>query len=263
MDSPYFCIEMIIQTIEPDKRIGLIVKNILVYQDDKPGETKLSFFADGYPGIVFQQTETGMRAEPQDKLMPSVFVYGQTIRPVELIMQGRYEMIAFQLYPFVLKSFYNLDAGTLNDSCYDVSEAGSGDVLLRDLLFAAGREERIAVMTEYLYGLFEERRSELDLTIREAIQIFLDSKGQVLVKDIFAKLHLTQRTFERRFLKEVGISAKQFCQIVQFQQSFQQLTSKEYTKLTDVVFSNGYADQSHFIRVFKAFTGTTPRKFSL
>jgi AraC-like DNA-binding protein len=29
-----------------------------------------------------------------------------------------------------------------------------------------------------------------------------------------------------------------------------------------VVYQNGYADQSHFIRVFKSFTGKTPGQFT-
>jgi len=74
-------------------------------------------------------------------------------------------------------------------------------------------------------------------------------------------LHLNERTFERRFVAAVGISAKQFSRIIQFQQSLEQLTVKDYTKLSDIVYSNGFADQSHFIRVFKAFTGKSPKKF--
>jgi len=50
--------------------------------------------------------------------------------------------------------------------------------------------------------------------------------------------------------------------IIQFQNSLTQLTIKDYTILTDVVYNNGYADQSHFIRVFKSFTGKTPKNFA-
>jgi len=124
-------------------------------------------------------------------------------------------------------------------------------------------QNQIKIISDYFYNLFEEKKSTLDFTVRKAIQIIIDNKGQILVKDIFEYLHVTERTFERRFLKEVGIPAKQFCQVVQFQQSFEQLTSKEYSKLTDIVYNNGYADQSHFIRVFKAYTGSTPKKFNV
>jgi len=178
-------------------------------------------------------------------------------------MQGSYKLIAFQLYPFVLKSFFNIQAETLNDNCYDVCEAKDGDKIINALVNKNDIQKQIEIITKYLYDLFEEKKSALDLTVRKAIQIILDNGGQVLVKDLFEKLHVTERTFERRFLNEVGILPKQFCQVVQFQQSLEQLRSKEYSRLTDIVYNNGYADQSHFIRVFKAYTGITPKKFDL
>jgi len=253
---------MITQTFEPDKKIALIVKNILVFEENTNEETVLPFFADGYPGIIFQQTEGGMLVQPQNKIMPELFIYGQTIKPVELILHGNYKLLIFQLYPFVLKSFYDLNAEALNDTCYDISTATYGDEVLDSLIHTTNLQEKIKILTDYLFDLFEEKKSALDLTVRKAIQIILDNKGQIFVKDIFEQLHVTERTFERRFLKEVGMSAKQFCQVVQFQQSFEQLTAKEYSRLTDIVYNNGFADQSHFIRVFKSYTGSTPKKFT-
>jgi len=253
---------MITQTFEPDKKIALIVKNILVFEENTNEETVLPFFADGYPGIIFQQTEGGMLVQPQNKIMPELFIYGQTIKPVELILHGNYKLLIFQLYPFVLKSFYDLNAEALNDTCYDISTATYGDEVLDSLIHTTNLQEKIKILTDYLFDLFEEKKSALDLTVRKAIQIILDNKGQIFVKDIFEQLHVTERTFERRFLKEVGMSAKQFCQVVQFQQSFEQLTAKEYSRLTDIVYNNGFADQSHFIRVFKSYTCSTPKKFT-
>ena len=81
------------------------------------------------------------------------------------------------------------------------------------------------------------------------------------MKKYQSELKLNERTLERRFLNEVGLSPKQFSKIIQFQLSLEQLTLKDFTKLTDIVYENGFADQSHFIKVFKAFTGKTPKTF--
>lgn len=109
--------------------------------------------------------------------------------------------------------------------------------------------------------LFKNKQEQLDLTIALAIQKIINKKGKLLIRDLYDELHLTERTFERRFFNSVGITAKQFSKIIQFQQSLEQLLVKDYTKLTDVVYANGFADQSHFIKVFKAFTGKTPFAF--
>ena len=117
-------------------------------------------------------------------------------------------------------------------------------------------------MTNFLFDIFQAKKETLDFTIRHAILLILDKQGQISSMQLCQNLHITERTLERRFLSQVGISPKQFSQIIQFQQSLEQLTLKEFANLTEIVYTNGFADQSHFIRVFKAFTGKTPKKFA-
>jgi AraC-like DNA-binding protein len=194
--------------------------------------------------------------------MPLLFLYGQTIKPIELHIQGSYTLIIFQLYPFVLKSFFNVTAKDINDNCYDLQQLPNMANQIRQLLQSKKIENRIENMTNFLFDMFKEKKETLDFTIRNAILLILDKKGQTSNLQLCQNLHITERTLERRFLSQVGISPKQFSQIIQFQQSFEQLTLKEFTNLTEIVYTHGFADQSHFIRVFKAFTGKTPKKFA-
>ena len=93
--------------------------------------------------------------------------------------------------------------------------------------------------------------------------MIISSKGQEDINTISKKFNASKRTLERRFFSETGLSPKQFAKIIQFSSSMDQLTTKDFSKLTDIVYENGYADQSHFIRVFKSFTGKTPKAFKV
>lgn len=246
----------------PDKHISLFVKSILAFEEtESTSRSVLPFFADGCPGLMFQQTENGLWVQPHNKKMPASFLYGQTIKPIELHMGGNYAFIVFQLYPFVLKTFFNITAKDINDDCYNLQQVKGWETIEVLLLKESHVETQIEIISNFLLNIFTLKKEELDLTIRQSLQIIFESKAQVNIKQLCAELNITTRTFERRFLNEVGITAKQFLQITKFQQSFEQLTLKEFTKLTDVVYNNGFSDQSHFIRVFKAFTGTTPKSF--
>ena len=253
------------QTIIPDKSISLFVKSILVFEEhDKKQKTILPFFADGYPGLIFQETTNGLLVNPHSKLMPVLFLYGQTIQPIELVMTGAYKLILFQLYPFVLKSFFNVVPKDLNDNCYDLEQidATIGMNTIHQLQQTKKFNERVKIITAFLNSLFKNKQEELDLTIALAIKIIINKKGQLVIGELYDELHLTERTFERRFFTAVGVTAKQFAKIIQFQQSLEQITVKDYSKLSDIVYANGFADQSHFIKVFKAFTGKTPLAFT-
>ena len=251
------------KTINPNNSISQFVKNILVFEEQVDNQnTVLPFFADGYPGLIFQEAENGLVVSPHNKKMPFLFLYGQTIKPIELHFKGSYKLIIFQLFPFVLKSFFNITARDINDGCYDLTELPSGAKMGQLLIKNKDFGKRIDAITNFLFDIFQIKKEKLDLTIKQAIQLILNYKGKMAILEICKTLNITQRTFERRFLKEIGILPKQFSQIIQFQQSLEQLTLKDYTKLTDIVYANGFSDQSHFIKVFKAFTGKTPKNFT-
>jgi AraC-like DNA-binding protein len=236
----------------------------MTFEEPEPKQkTVLPFFADGYPGLMFQETENGLLVKPLNKLMPSLFLYGQTIQPIQLEMKGTYKLIVFQLYPFVLKSFFKVVPKQLNDNCYDLSqlENNIGITTNEKLSKINSLTKRTDIITKFLHSIFQEKIKQLDFTISKAIQYIISKRGRLIIGDLYEELHLTERTFERRFLNAVGVTAKQFAKIIQFQQSFERITVKDYSKLTDIAFANGFADQSHFIKVFKAFTGKTPLAF--
>lgn len=252
------------KSILPAKSISLFVKNILVFEEsDNRQKTVLPFFADGYPGLMFQQTRNGLLVNPHNKAMPVFFLYGQTIKPIELVIDGSYQLIVFQLYPFVLKSFFKVNPKDLNDNCYNLEQLQNKQVIetISELQSNCDTDNRIDTITSFLYSNFQLKKEALDFTVRQAIQWILDHKGQSGINELTKELNITERTLERRFTNEVGILPKQFSKIIQFALSLEQLTVKDYSKLMDIVYGNGFADQSHFIKVFKAFTGKTPKKF--
>lgn len=251
------------QSIVPDPSVSLFVKNIWVFESEEKGSTtNLPFFADGFPGLMFQQTENGLIVKPHNKKMPEIFLYGQTINPIVLEISGTYLIVIFQLFPFVLRNFFDVLPQSINDNCYYLDNTdGTISKLKQQLISCTTVNEKIDIISNLLLHYFETKRQNLDFEIRNAIAAIMTTKGQENIGAIVAKQNLNLRTFERRFLKETGLPPKQFAKIIQFQASLEQLSVKDYTKLTDIVYANGFSDQSHFIKVFKAFTGKTPKKF--
>ncbi len=226
-------------------------------------KTKLPFFADGFPGLMYHITPNGLYVNPHKKLMPQLFIYGQTIEPIEIEIYGSYQMIVFQLYPFTLKTLFKIDPKSINDNCYDLSVEGTQlqDNVLSELLLKNDLSSRINLLASYIENLIDVKRRRFDNAIYAAIKKILVAKGKCNLTETAKEVHLTKRTFERRFLSETGLLPKQFAKIIQFQNSLTQLSVNDFTHLTDVVYQNGFSDQSHFIRVFKSFTGKTPKQF--
>lgn len=250
--------------IQPPENISLFVKSIMVFEEVANQKTILPFFADGYPGLIFFESERGLAVYPQDKQMPVFFIYGQTLEPLELVFESNYRMIVFQFYPFILRSFFNIDPKSINDNCYNLLEHNDGSVAetLKNLQSGTTVEEKITLITNYLLAVFTEKKERLNDNLKQALLHIIENKGQISITQVCRVIDVNKRTFERRFVAETGLLPKQFAQIIQFHSSLEQLTDKDFDKLTDVVYENGFSDQSHFIKVFKAFTGRTPKSFS-
>ncbi|WP_114751624.1 helix-turn-helix domain-containing protein [Pleomorphovibrio marinus] len=256
---------MKIQHLGPDSELSPFVKNIMTFESKEDfSKTNLPFFADGFPGIMYHRTPNGLIVNPHKKLMPELFIYGQTIAPIEIEIFGSYRIIVFQLFPFTLKSIFGIDPRSINDNCFDLLHEGGENwkIFLGQLSSSNSILNDVGSISEGLTAMIHAKKANFDPTILKAIKGIMHANGLLNLANLAKELQLAKRTLERRFLASTGLLPKQFAMIIQFQNSLSQITQKEYDILTDVVYQNGYADQSHFIRVFKSFTGKTPKSFN-
>lgn len=240
------------------------VKEIFVLEEaDETKESLLPFFADGCPGIMFQQTTSGAFRYPKKKELSTFFMYGQTLHPIEISIKGVYRLIVFQLYPFAAKALFNINPKELKDDCYDLNLLQGNDIneTVKKISQAAATKKRIELIAAFIAKLVQQTTTHQEQKVQLAINLVTESKGLISVKELTQKLHITERTLQRQFAAYVGISPKQFAKIVQFQASIDQLGDEVCSRLTEIVYENGYADQSHFIRSFKKFTGKKPSQF--
>ncbi len=221
--------------------------------------------ADGYPGIVFHQAEDAMTLEQNSstRILPPVFLYGQTIQPIRLKTSGRFSMIGVNFFPHVTKSILGFNASQLTDTCVDLDlfPVSSQNSLTDRLLHSSLMEERITVLSNYIVDLLQRNNGDSENSMQFAIDQLIRSRGGISLKELHRVLQVSERTFERKFDQYVGVSPRLFSRICRFQSALQQLKKGNYQKLSDIAFDNGYADQSHFIRSFKEFTGYSPMEF--
>lgn len=244
-------------------KLESFVSEVFVLEnDDKTKETRMPFYADGYPGIMFQQTASGVLLMPKNKFLSEFFMYGQTIQPIEIVVRGAYRMLVFQLYPFAAKSLFGVNPKELNDDCYDLHQVGPQvKGIVQQLAATKVITEKLTIIADFLSQLAQSSFHPSEQLVQLAIHLIMDTKGKITVKELTEKLYTTERTLQRRFSEHVGVSPKQFAKIIQFQSSFSQISDEAFSRLTEVVYENGYADQSHFIRNFKKYTDKKPSQF--
>lgn len=222
--------------------------------------TNIPLYADGYPGIMFQQSEEGFYILPKKKKLSELFLYGQTLEPISLDVEGPHNYVVVQLYPFASKYLLDVEPKELNDECYDLLQIKHLDIskYQNKLIESTNSREQVEIISNLMRELIHSHGIYENDNIQKAISIILDSRGQIKIKELLKHLPLSERTFERNFKSYVGLSPKQFSKIIQFQSSLNKLTEAKFQKLTDIGIDSGFTDQSHFIRTFKSYTGQTP-----
>ena len=250
--------------LQPDIRIAPYVKSIWIIENDYSNLTvpAIPFYADGYPGIIYQRSQYGMMLNNTRKLS-SLFLYGQTVKPIELNPSGQFRMIVFLLYPYVTKAIFRINSHEITDDCLDLGLLPSTPVvgILDRLENTESAQTQVEMISDCLHQFIGLYNIEIDRALHYAVTFMQKSKGSSSIKTLREYLNVPERTFERKFENHVGVSPKLYARICQFQGALTQLRLQQYEKLSDIAYDNGYADQSHFIRSFKDFTGLSPFEF--
>jgi AraC-like DNA-binding protein len=220
------------------------------------------FFADGCPGVMFQECADGMFLNDEKKLS-TLFLYGQTVKPIAISAGGGHRIIVVFFYPHVVKALLGIDAHELTDTCLDLGldPLGRQERIVERLVNTPSDPERIELIKQFLVKMILSNGRQLDPEIQMAVSKFSQPDHARNICQIRETLNMSERTLLRKFESQVGVSPKVFSNICRFRRSFDKLESGKYDKLADIAFESGYADQSHFIRSFKEFAGETPRSF--
>lgn len=229
---------------------------------DEDAPTSFRTIADGSTGLIFQHPDKGALYQ-NNKLLPDVFAYGQATTHATLRASDRFSTIGTFFYPNALKTIFGFNADELTDSCTNLDDLKEKreSPLSEQLANTEDLNSRIILLSSWLQTQIQRNHHSEDEAIQYVLRRIVQTKGSIPLKELHAMAHLSERTFERKFKQYVGVPPKLFSRIVRFQASFQQMNNNDYDKLSDLAFNHEYADQSHFIRAFKEFTGYSPLQY--
>lgn len=100
---------------------------------------------------------------------------------------------------------------------------------------------------------------QIDSRFYNALEIILKSQGSAKITSDL-DTGISPRHLRRLFEFYIGDTAKIFSQVVRFQSILPTKPSLQALQKNKLFYDKGYYDQSHFIKEFKTFYGTTPRK---
>lgn len=244
----------------PCEQLKPYVKFFWIFESEEVGEEKcFQVIPDGLPGMIIQQKKSFKNNSGH--FLPQAFLYGQTTKYSQQIVNEKFKTLGIYFRPQALKSIFGFDAQELTGLEVDINNIMSMNDILTPLYDSQDDHDRISILSDYLKACLSRNETWGSDPVHLIIDQITACKGVINFSDIHKQHFISKRTFERRFKQHVGVTAKFFARLTRFQFALDMIRSGNLIDFSNIAYDLCYADQSHFIRDFKEFTGSTPSRF--
>ncbi len=234
---------------------------------DSEGDTEIiidKIVPDGYPEMIFHYGDayeiniTGHWERQALNLLA-----GQISQFFHLRNSGRIGMFAIKFKPWAPFALFGAEMDKLIDRVIPIPENWQEhlgpirDIAISSLSFA----EKQAGIENWLRAKMITLEDHKMSIARAATQAIISAKGNINLKSLPKMLNTSERSLQRQFKQQIGLSPKFYSRIIRLSHVFQSVTRSEEVDWAKIVYEAGFYDQSHFIKNFKEFTGEEPSSY--
>ena len=192
-----------------------------------------------------------------------VWVSGMHRNYLSISAHKHSEMLVIQFKPFGGFPFFHLPIYKLNDKVVSADEVFGDEIfeLRKKIIEKQTSSEKFGLIENWLNSRFNVEKtpnSELISIINQFV-IKPESNHNTIVSS-YSK---TQKNLIGQFKKFCGLTPKVFHRMNRFNEILQQIKDKQQISWSQIAYQFDYADQSHFIKEFKEFSGFNPQEFIL
>jgi AraC-like DNA-binding protein len=213
--------------------------------------------------VLFALGETHWLRDPadpaRDRAYTRAFVSGLQERPLAVESPPASQMAGIRLRPAGAAAFLRDSPAAVAGAVIDLDALlGSGIESLRDQLAGIPRlgdraRALAAAVERHLAGARTPSPE-----VRGALVRLAASGGTATVAELVAASGWSHRHFAVRFRAEVGLAPKAFARVARFEAAFARLQALTRPRWAEFAAEQGYYDQAHLIRDFRALAGATP-----
>lgn len=250
---------------ETEPPLSDIVKHFYALQTPPTDADQLAHLSPNYEMMLLfnfgKPFKVSFAADPiSDLIVEKVAVLGPLRKMLNYEVPGGTDLIATI---FNLDGFYRLFQVSMDD--IDSEKIQQADQKYHDLWDTlkgiSSQTDRIDILSEYILSV-TQAPDEATLPLHNGAPYFNDPLIQP-AKAIAADADLSERTIQLRFKKYVGYSPKEMLRFLRFKQVINSLEQNPDPEIDwfDLIHDFGYHDQSHLIKDFQHFLGTSPQTF--
>lgn len=224
-----------------------------------PQEYLLRLFACRYPCLIFQHDNGNSAVRANGKELPISYFSGLHSSNHTLTFSGNFSLTGVRFFPHIIKSIFGIDSYELRSDFPDL-RSFTPHWLEERLMNTVSGSERIKIIGDFIYQMLN-RNSRQDYFASQYLLAMDSMVAENSVPYLTRHFKISERQLERRFKQQIGFTPKEYLQITRFEKSVDLINNGRFDKLSDIAYSLGFYDQTHFIKEFKKYSGYTPLTF--
>lgn len=128
---------------------------------------------------------------------------------------------------------------------------------LEDLCYKL--QELVEIFTESIFVTPPHAKNN-EIVKKAMAYISENFSSNITLEDVARHVHLNPAYFSTIFKQSCGSSFKEYLNMVRIEESKRLLANTDYS-VVDIAVATGFMDQSYFSKVFKKYTGLTPKQY--
>lgn len=251
---------MLLKMFSPSGLLAPHVASYLVFEDDGGlKDLPMNIVPSGVPEIAVHYGDPCDSHLNYPGEVKRGYIYGPHNRPGYFMARGMIKCMCVLFKPYgAFRVFGHPQVEMRNHAVNldDLCGRDGGDITER-ITLAGTPEEKAAVMDSFLLRQHKKAK-ERPVCIDGALELILESKGSIKIREVCNRLEVNIKTLERRFKNSLGLTPKEFAAIVRVNHAYRLMKTGSRGDIQDIVFECGYYDQAHLINDFRQLTCFTP-----
>ena len=207
-------------------------------------------FPDGCAGIVMNLGDTCLTDNGSVVMeFGKTYVVGAMTSFKDSFIDTDTHLTGVCLKPATFANFYSYDSqNELTNDTVELEKSHSFNV-----------DKTIENPFRYFDQFFSERIKSKNNRLQPVINDIHSTNGQISIYELSKRNFTTVRQLERNFKKLIGLSPKEYSNIIRFQNALHLIkNSNQNRSLSEIAFECGYYDHSHLGNEIKRITGLPP-----
>ncbi len=260
---------MTFENHQPEAPIAAHIEAIFHYKDLIPDHSIERVVPTGHIFLLFELDGIPRNTFNNDTLVPDqtfseVWISGMHKKYISISAHEEAEMLVIQFKAGGAYPFFHFPLHEINEKVIPAAQLLGTEILdlRKDLLAASDAKAKLILAENWLQQRYQAEKAPnaTITTLIEELKKAPSLNGKELNRLVQAYPH-TQKHLIDQFKKYVGLTPKYYQRILRFNEILAQIHQKEKLSWTQISYDCGYADQSHFIKEFKHFSGFNPEEF--